>query len=317
MEPRKELLAKVERIKAILVDRATGGQPSDDEYSQLRQDLASSSLRDVLPRFVLTSRTVREFWGFIQPKFPSYRQRAEFLQKEFEPLLNSLELGEVDEESILVHSDLFKHQFPAGLPFGLKKPSLAVTSQKGLQRTQFETEKGIGVLREGIYPSFTFKQLCERLDVTKLGYSDWPTALTSSIQTETEKTFFMKYANTFNMRSTDIPVLIPQAWIQWHSKTKQDLRSTASSYADELYRVDFVAFWDNRRYAIPIDDISHYAKRSGKTWEASEVEYSKRLREDRKLRKTGWQVFRVSNWEMRSEDAIPEILSDLKEFIGF
>ena len=119
------------------------------------------------------------------------------------------------------------------------------------------------------------------------------------------------------MRSTDIPVLIPQAWIQWHSKTKQDLRSTASSYADELYRVDFVAFWDNRRYAIPIDDISHYAKRSGKTWEASEVEYSKRLREDRKLRKTGWQVFRVSNWEMRSEDAIPEILSDLKEFIGF
>jgi len=317
MESRQELLIKIDRLKAILVDRATGGLPSDDEYIEVRQELISSSIREVLPRFVLTCRTIREFWGFIQPKFPSYRERSEYLQKEFEPLLNSLELGEIDEETLLAKGDLFKYQFPAGLPFGLKKPSLAVVPQQKSQQTRFEDETGIGILRENVYPSFTFQRLTDNLKVVNLGHNDWATSLTSMIQTDSEKKFFVKYAATFNMRHDEVPVLIPQAWIQWHSKTKQDLRSTSSTYADDLYRVDFVAFWDNRRYAIPIDDISHYAKKNGSNWEASEVEYAKRLKEDRKLRKTGWQVFRVSNWEIRNESAIPEILADLREFIGF
>jgi len=41
------------------------------------------------------------------------------------------------------------------------------------------------------------------------------------------------------------------------------------------------------------------------------------LKEDRKLRKEGWEVFRISNWEMRRQELIPDILEDLKNFIGF
>jgi hypothetical protein len=41
--------------------------------------------------------------------------------------------------------------------------------------------------------------------------------------------------------------------------------------------VDFVAFWNNRRYAILIDDISHYGVKMAGRWDASEQEYSKRL----------------------------------------
>ncbi len=42
-----------------------------------------------------------------------------------------------------------------------------------------------------------------------------------------------------------------------------------------------------------------------------------RLKEDRKLHKEGWEVFRISNWEIRQEEIILELLADLREFIGF
>ena len=116
--------------------------------------------------------------------------------------------------------------------------------------------------------------------------------------------------------TADVPVLVPQAWIQWHSLKKADLRAAGSSYAADLYRVDFVAFWNNRRFAILIDDISHYAVKGVGRWDANETQYSNRLKEDRKLRKEGWDVFRVSNWEIRN-GGLPEILADLREFLRF
>ncbi len=42
-----------------------------------------------------------------------------------------------------------------------------------------------------------------------------------------------------------------------------------------------------------------------------------RLKEDRKLRKEGWEVFRISNWEIRNEQLLSEILADFLEHIEF
>jgi hypothetical protein len=81
--------------------------------------------------------------------------------------------------------------------------------------------------------------------------------------------------------------------------------------------VDFIAFWEYKRFAILIDDIGHYGiKNSNGVFIADEEQYSKRLKEDRKLRKDKWEVFRISNWEIRKE-LLDEILDDLREFIGF
>jgi hypothetical protein len=33
--------------------------------------------------------------------------------------------------------------------------------------------------------------------------------------------------------------------------------------------------------------------------------------------KERWEFFRISNWEIRNKELIPEILHDLKDFIGF
>lgn len=144
---------------------------------------------------------------------------------------------------------------------------------------------------------------------------DFKQTLINICQTDSEKVFFEFYLKNYVLRHKNIPILIPQVWIQWHSKTKNELRFDQSSYTDDLYRVDFVAFWNNKRYAILIDDINHYAQKNYEYWNADESKYSKRLREDRKLRKERWEVFRISNWEIRQEKLMFEIVNDLFDYL--
>lgn len=224
---------------------------------------------------------------------------------------------EKDDIKSELESDLFCQQFPAGLPFGIAKPDFKIFSEKGIQKLQFELKSGMGILIKDVYPNFNFRKLEIAFGVNEFTNTALKKALVNMNQTQFEKDFLIKYAKTFNMAISDIPALVPQAWIQWHSRPKKDLRSSGSKHSDELYRIDFVAFWDNQRYAILIDDIGHYGRKNNNIWQAEEENYSKRLKEDRKLRKEGWQVFRISNWEIRNEDLMTEILYDLKDFVSF
>lgn len=215
--------------------------------------------------------------------------------------------------------DLFSYQFPAGLPFGIKKPNFSITAERGIQVLKYEIQTGGRLLNGKIYPNLSFRTLEDLFEISSSAKNDFKRELVRMNQSEYEKSFFLAYAKRFEMAKKDLPVLIPQAWIQWHSQSKANLRSTSAKHKDDLYRVDFVAFWRNKRYAILVDDISHYAERADENsdWKAHEESYSKRLKEDRKLRKETWQVFRVSNWELRQPRRIDETLNDLQEFIGF
>ncbi|MEO0842292.1 MAG: hypothetical protein AAF063_25760 [Cyanobacteria bacterium J06643_5] len=216
------------------------------------------------------------------------------------------------------HKNLFEFQFPAGLPFGMPKPNFSITSMKGSQKLRYqELQNGLGLLTGKIYPNFTFKML-ERLygldGETNRGLRK---SLYEMCQTKYEKEFLVNYAKKYQMVNQDIPVLIPQAWIQWNSQSKKNLRDINSSYKDELYRADFVAFWNYKRYIILVDDISHYGQKKEFKWYADEESYAKRLKEDRKLRIENWQVFRVSNWELRDNKNIQLIVEYFKELVGF
>jgi hypothetical protein len=212
---------------------------------------------------------------------------------------------------------LFEKQFPGGLPFGVSKPSFAVAAKEGGQSLKFELESGIGIIWRDVYPSFDFQSFEDACGIDASTNLALKKAFVAMNQTKSEKTFFLKYAKHFRMADTNVPLLIPQAWIQWHSLPKHALRVSKASYVDELYRVDFVAFWENRRYAILIDDISHYAVKSGSQWLADQESYSGRLKEDRKLQIEGWCVYRVSNWEIRDSQKLNEAILDLQRLIGF
>ncbi len=95
MATASELLVAAESVKSMLVARATGDTSNKDaEYKRFRDVLtANPGTKAKLPRFVLTCRTLHEFWGFIKPKFGSYQERREFLRDEFHELLTMLEAG--------------------------------------------------------------------------------------------------------------------------------------------------------------------------------------------------------------------------------
>jgi hypothetical protein len=85
---------QIESLQNVLVARATGvGAPGDSaQYLQLRQALlADGAIVPLLPSFVRTSRTLDQFWPFIQAKFGKYAERREFIWQEFRPVLDRLE----------------------------------------------------------------------------------------------------------------------------------------------------------------------------------------------------------------------------------
>lgn len=222
-----------------------------------------------------------------------------------------------DFNSFYLNSDFFAYQFPSGLPFGKIKPNFAVKAEKGSQSLKFEWQHGIGILTNSIYPNLTFQKLTEIFKCTPETDIALRRALKHMNQTECEDIFFINYARKFNMASQNIPVLIPQAWIQWHSLIKKQLYSGATLHANDIYRVDFVAFWDNKRYAIQIDDINHYAIKKNNLWIADENSYSKTLKNDRILVNEGWKLFKVSNWEIKNIELLEDSLNDLKNFLDF
>lgn len=254
-----------------------------------------------------------------------YTLQLHYLTDETKNYLRNLcrENGFEIEDNKIVYKDvistinLFAYQFPAGLPFGVSKPNFSITASKGSQTLKYELQNGLGLLTGIVYPSFSFKTLEALYGLNSSTNNVLKYALINMNQSEYEKKFFIEYAKRFDMANKDIPVLIPQAWIQWHSQSKKNLRATSSTHSDELYRVDFAAFWNNKRYVILVDDISHYAIKNDSRWYADQGSYSKRLKEDRKLRKEDWQVFRVSNWELRDNEKIQAVLEDLREFIRF
>jgi Abortive infection C-terminus len=88
----QQLLDDVESLKNILAAKATGERTDEAAYHRLRQRLATDALvKDKLPRFVRTCRTLGEFWPFIKEQHGTYAGRRRFLTKEFEAVLAFLE----------------------------------------------------------------------------------------------------------------------------------------------------------------------------------------------------------------------------------
>lgn len=257
-------------------------------------------------------------------KLLEYVLQLHYLSPESKSLISSFgeELGFLVQDNKITclnssfTEDFFVYQFPAGMPFGIPKPDFSITPERGRQTLKYELQDGLGLLKGKVYPNFTFRMLEVFYGLDNSTNKVLKKALINMNQTKYEEEFFIEYAKRFDMANKNVPVLIPQAWIQWHSQPKRNLRSVGT-YADDIYRVDFVAFWNSKRYVILVDDISHYGVQDESIWRADEESYSKRLKEDRKLSTENWQVFRVSNWELRDKEKIPGILEDLRKFIGF
>lgn len=89
-----ELQEKIESFQNLLVDIATSGNRPDEEdnFKQLRNVLiGNNEIKDLLPDFVKTNRTVAQFWQFIKAKYSSYAERRTFIWAEFYKVLKYVE----------------------------------------------------------------------------------------------------------------------------------------------------------------------------------------------------------------------------------
>lgn len=103
IDSNETIIEEVESFQNLLVAVATGRGGDEYEYSELRRSLMSNpNISDKLPRFVRTNRDTAQYWNFIQQKFPTYRERREFLWEEFRPLLEWLE----NLDNIPAHSEI-------------------------------------------------------------------------------------------------------------------------------------------------------------------------------------------------------------------
>lgn len=141
---KEELLNNLQLLKNVLISRATGRYDgTGEEFVILRKELLStSSIKAKLPKFLNHCRTLDDFWSFIQPKFESYRERRAYLNEEFEPLLQMLEitsrnpsdqiLSEVLERSDLEH---VQEAWQKSLERRTEDPDGAITAARTLLET--------------------------------------------------------------------------------------------------------------------------------------------------------------------------------------
>ncbi|HIG74978.1 MAG TPA: abortive phage resistance protein [Bacteroidetes bacterium] len=133
---------RAELLQNLLLNMATDGDADGSEYQQLRQEmLRDQRTRELLPRFVVTSRDLGQFWSFIKYKFSTYQERREYIWEQFRPLIDSLEgvrtasaPPDADIDSALAQYDA-EHVFVAwqkALARRFDDPDGAITSARTL-----------------------------------------------------------------------------------------------------------------------------------------------------------------------------------------
>jgi hypothetical protein len=88
------LIDDVDSLQSIYINRATGNGNDDDErdYPLYRQSvLDDPRVALLVPGWVRRHRNLDQFWGGIQPKFPKYVERRQFIWDEFRALVDFAE----------------------------------------------------------------------------------------------------------------------------------------------------------------------------------------------------------------------------------
>lgn len=79
-------------LQNLLIDRATGNGAPNEHYTFLRTHFINKpTIKPLMPKWVLQSRDLEQFWSFIKNTIDRYEPRRQYIRKEFTPLLDYLE----------------------------------------------------------------------------------------------------------------------------------------------------------------------------------------------------------------------------------
>ncbi|MDX3925164.1 MAG: abortive infection family protein [Shinella sp.] len=152
-------LERATMMEQLMTARATGDMTASTRvYEYLRHEfMQSEELRDLLPSFVRTCRTLDVFWPFIQRTAGKYAERREFISQAFTPLIEHLE-GRNRAPGDVVTSDALETFDAEGVH---------VVWSKALARRNADPEGAITVART------LLETVCKRvLDELRVKYTD-------------------------------------------------------------------------------------------------------------------------------------------------
>lgn len=122
-----------------------------------------------------------------------------------------------------------------------------------------------------------------------------------------EELVFDAYAKRYKAHSFNIPALIPQVYLHYDPYTQAARAASGGGKILERQRMDFLLLFSSRhRVVIEIDGKQHYADKDDG---ASPGLYAQMVAEDRRLRLTGYEVYRFGGAELVRPDA-PKMLAD-------
>jgi hypothetical protein len=133
----KEWMDKAELLHSTLRARATNDDCPYGDYNELREAfMKNSTLKPLLPEFIIKYRTLDYFWDFIKNKFQHYHERRAFLNEQFTKLYEYLESGPTALDGVISKTtEEFNEQYVHGL------------WQKALDRRESDPDGAITIAR--------------------------------------------------------------------------------------------------------------------------------------------------------------------------
>ena len=88
-------LEKVEYLKYAMQAYVTNDNYPTEDYEKFRKEIINNPIyKKYLPKELVSCRKLDEIWTIIQPVFPHYRQRKQYLKEIFEELITFIENNE-------------------------------------------------------------------------------------------------------------------------------------------------------------------------------------------------------------------------------
>lgn len=123
--------------------------------------------------------------------------------------------------------------------------------------------------------------------------------LARSLASPAEELLFKAYCKRYANTSEEVPALIPQVYLHYSPYTARELAAMSGTELPRQ-RMDFLMLPAERtRVVIEVDGKHHYAADDGR---ASPTRYADMVREDRRIRLAGYEVFRFGGSELQGAD---------------
>lgn len=149
------------------------------------------------------------------------------------------------------------------------------------------------------------REALEDVDDTAVGRDLYKRLMLSLGNNLAEQQLFIAYNRRYQERGFDIPALVPQVYLHYDPYTAH--RGGRSGSPLPRQRMDFLMlFAGRRRVVLEVDGSQHYSTNGN----ADPRVYGEMVREDRRLRLDGYEVYRFSSTELNGRDSSKRMLEE-------